>query len=144
MTESKLWANHVSKLRSFGKIERLENVLANGWSDVVYGLRWQTEPTHFGWIELKHLSHWPARAQTLVRLPHFTVDQVVFLEGWGRAGVGAWLLAQIADEFVLINWRHARHVQRGLTAQGLLGATAVRGIGAFPVGKVLRELTKTQ
>ena len=45
-----------------------------------------------GWIELKHLPRFPARAGTPVRVPHFTREQRGWLRRRWRAGGHAYLL----------------------------------------------------
>lgn len=142
MSESDFWVDHVSNLKQFGKAKRLEDLLDKGTADVVYCLQWFDEPSRMGWVELKRLSEWPKRTTTIVRLPHYTPDQATFLETWGRAGAGAFLLAHIETEFLLFPWAEAKNIQRGLPRGELIAAAVVRSLGKFPLRDVLRCLTK--
>ena len=142
-TESDFWHEHVKALRSFGRVMRLENILDKGTSDVIYNLRWLHEPSRMGWVELKRLPKWPVLPGTNVWLPHYTYEQAFFLEQWGKSGAGAFLLAHIANEFVLVRWDHAVTVQCGVTKSVLLALACVHDYKRFPVAKVLRCLTAT-
>lgn len=139
--ESEFWSDDVSKLKHFGEMDRVEDTLKKGVSDCVYCLQWQRELPRAGWLELKRLLRWP-KPGTLIRLPHYTVEQVNYLERWGTAGMGAFLLAQVADEYLLFRWQHARAVYEGATRQALYTLVAVHGKGAFPTGRMLRALTQ--
>jgi hypothetical protein len=141
--ESEFWRDDVTKLKAFGLIERIEEAMRAGVSDCVYALRWpKSNQSHFGWIELKRLLYWPSRSTSAVRLPHFTLDQVNFLERWGRAGAGAYLLAQVSNEYCLFTWRHVRAIHDGRSRIDFLALCAVHGVGAFPAGRILRCLTE--
>jgi hypothetical protein len=37
-----------------------------------------------GWMELKHVSDYPARDKTPIRMPHYSIDQKEFLEKKGK------------------------------------------------------------
>ena len=143
MTESDFWVDHVSDLKQFGKAKRLEDLLDKGTSDVVYCLRWLQEPPRMGWIELKRLPEWPKRRSTAISLPHYSTEQATFLESWGRAGAGAFLLAHVQDDFLLFPWQEAKRIQRGLLRPAFTAAAVVRSSGRFPLRDVLRCLTRT-
>lgn len=142
MTESDFWTDHVSVLKNFGKLKRLEDLLDKGTPDVVYCLRWLHELPRSGWIELKKLPRWPGE-RTDVRLPHYSVAQAEFLESWGKSGSGAFLLAQIGSEFLLFPWAHAKEIQRGVTRAIMRGMVVAYGSGEFPTRDILRCLTRT-
>lgn len=139
--EALLWRNNVRRLSAFGVIERIEDAIKVGVSDCVYCLRWQDEPPRVGFIELKRLLAWPKRSTTPVRLPHYSNEQVNFLERWGRAGAGAFLLAQVDEDFMLFSWRDARAVFDGLNGARLIEIAAAHGYKQFPHGRILRCLT---
>lgn len=65
-----------------------------------------------GWLELKVLDKWPARAHTKVSVPCFTQQQRVWLTRRYVAGGNVWLLIRIEDDWVLLN---------GFKAADLLG-----------------------
>ena len=139
--ESEFWTENVRRLKAFGEIDRIEDAIKVGVSDCVYCLRWQQEPARFGWIELKRLLRWPVRASTCVWLPHYSLDQANYLVRWGRAGAGAFLLAQIANEFLLFPWAAANEVQEGCTRSRMYELVVCRGVNHFPHGRILRCLT---
>jgi len=56
-----------------------------------------------GWIELKWLEAWPKRADTIVRIPHYTKEQKHFLLSRGRAGGRCWLLLRVAKEIFIFH-----------------------------------------
>lgn len=99
------------------------------------------EEPRAGWMELKVMPKWPKRPTSLVMLPHYTVDQARFLEAWGKVGIGAFILAQIEDEFLLIDWRHANAVQKGVAKSKLQELATLHDV-RFPTAKVLRCLTR--
>lgn len=54
-----------------------------------------------GWIELKWLADWPKRATTTVRIEHFTPQQRVHLARRWEMGGNAYLLLQVAQDWLL-------------------------------------------
>jgi hypothetical protein len=140
--EKDLWHDHVSKLKHFGQAQRIEESLNLGVSDVIYCLRWLEEKPRAGWLELKRRQEWPARSTTPVMLPHYTSDQATFLETWGAAGCGAFLLAHIQDDYLLWHWTAARQLQRGVNTATMFDLAYAHGYQIFPLRDVLRELTK--
>lgn len=140
--EKDLWHDHVNKLKNFGLAQRIEESLALGVSDVVYCLRWLEERPRTGWIELKRLQHWPAKASTKVWLPHYTTDQADFLERWGKAGAGAYLLAHVQEDFLLFPYQYAREIQKGVVTTRLFDVACAHGYQTFPLRDILRELTR--
>ena len=63
-----------------------------------------------GWIELKWLPFWPVRADTIVRIPHYTKEQKHFLLTRGRAGGRCWLLLRVGKEHLLFNYLNTQYV----------------------------------
>ncbi len=142
MTESKFWSDTVRpQLISFGKLKRVEDLIEKGTSDVIYCLKWGKEPARVGWVELKKLPAWPAFGTTTVKLPHYSVEQASFLQSWGRAGAGAFLLAQVSRDYLLWGWEQAHDVQRGMKKNEFIGTALVHAQGAFPTARILRCLT---
>jgi hypothetical protein len=140
--ETKFWQDHVKpNLQHFGRLKRIEDLTEKGVSDVLYCLRWLDEPPRAGWVELKRLREWPVRSSTRIFLPHYSDPQVNFLEAWGRAGMGAFLLAQVSNDFLLFKWQVAKRVQTGLLANEMRGIASVFGRGKFPTRDILRCLT---
>jgi hypothetical protein len=57
-----------------------------------------------GWIELKRLSAWPKRPETVVRIPHYTAEQRAFSRLWAGAGGQSYLLLRVGHkEWLLWN-----------------------------------------
>jgi hypothetical protein len=67
-----------------------------------------------GFVELKIVEKWPERATTILRLPHFTPQQRVWLTRRVRAGGRAFLLLRVGSEWLLFRGdRAAEIVGRG-------------------------------
>ena len=60
-----------------------------------------------GWIELKWVEKWPVRADTPVRLPHFTPQQKLHLRRRWHLGGNAYLLLQVDQDWFLFNGEEA-------------------------------------
>lgn len=57
-----------------------------------------------GWIECKATNQWPARADTVVRLDHdLTQQQRIWLVRWARVNGRAWVMLNIAGEWMLFD-----------------------------------------
>ena len=67
-----------------------------------------------GWIELKWLRQWPAKPETPVRLPHFTLVQKAWITNRAQAGGNIWVMLQCKKEWMI--WD-------GPTACKILGQT---------------------
>lgn len=95
--ESNTWQLLRKLMSQVWDASRHEDVSAKGIPDVSFGSR----GTH-GWIELKFLKDWPKRANTIVKLGHFSLEQKNFLVLRGmqaghcfmllRVGRAEWLL----------------------------------------------------
>lgn len=72
--------------------QAIENALFAGCPDVEF---------IGGWIELKSADSWPARAETPLRLSHFTMEQRHWLRRRVRRGGKAWLLLRVGKEWLL-------------------------------------------
>lgn len=135
MSEAALWAHLRRKLRGRWDAQRHEDILARGVPDVSYGARGVQ-----GWIELKYLDAWPARGG-VVRIPHYTREQRLWLRFRGEAGGRCFLLLRVGREHLLFDWRGAQVV--GEVDYGAHRRTAIRawerGIDA---DELLEELTR--
>ena len=85
--ESSLRSVVVETLREFHAIA-VENPALPGTPDVNYV---------GGWLELKSLDRWPARAATPVRIEHWTPQQRVWHVLRARAGGRSFVLIEIVD-----------------------------------------------
>tara|TARA_R110002167_G_C12707228_1_gene655131 strand:- start:29978 stop:30355 length:378 start_codon:yes stop_codon:yes gene_type:complete len=96
---------------------RVENMLGKGTPDVNYT---------GGWIELKQQDKWPVRASTKVKLNHdLSLEQRIWLSRRERKGGTAWVLLQIARDYMLFTGTVASEVI-GECTQGELKAAAYR------------------
>lgn len=56
-----------------------------------------------GWLELKSLAAWPKRAGTVLKIPHYTPQQRVWIAKHHRAGGLVMILLKVADDWVLLD-----------------------------------------
>lgn len=142
--ETIFWRDTVRpSLVDFGFLHRIENAVDVGTPDVSACLHRGDLRYRSSWIELKHAHEWPKRERTSFRFKHFTVDQANFLHDWDSYGQKACVLAQVADEYLLVPGCHAKELQCGVTRAQFYKIAAVHGQYRFPVGRILRWLTET-
>lgn len=103
--EGNLWArlrtNMVGKY--WYEATRHEDKFAKGIADVSF-----CQAGAAGWMELKHVSQWPARERTLVRIPHYSDEQKEFLEKKGKGMGNTWLFIQVESDFLLYDHKAAQ------------------------------------
>ncbi len=142
-SESALWDRVRSELGRYGYVGRVENGVEPGWPDVAFSLRVPARRAVSGWLELKHADKWPTRPATPIVLPHLTLEQVLWLEGWTRAGGRAFLLLQVGTWYGLLTPGSARALYaRQLTARDTRGEAVVSG-HVFPTRALVEWLTRT-
>lgn len=56
-----------------------------------------------GWIELKWLRRWPVRADTIVKIEHYTNQQKIFAVRRRRKGGQCWLLLEVREQWLLFD-----------------------------------------
>jgi hypothetical protein len=110
----------------------VENVAWPGYPDVEYV---------GGVIELKQIPAWPKRADTIVRVEHFTQAQRTFLDDRGRAGDRTWVLLVVGREWLLFHGRGAA-LRLGYGTQEDLREWAVRAWLRRPSEDELLEAIK--
>lgn len=66
-------------------------------------------------MELKHLLEMPKKEDTVVRIPHYTDEQRLWLRSRGESGGYAWLFVQVGRSYFLFDWREAQQVGTELT-----------------------------
>lgn len=86
---------------------RIENQVELGTPDVTY-CNWG----HGGWVELKHVSKYPAREATPIRFKRFTLEQVACIEAFGKGQHYSWLLVQVGADHYLFHWKVVRELQK--------------------------------
>lgn len=101
----------VKELRSLHAVA-IENMTSSGVPDINY-----TD----GWIELKHLSKFPKRPSTPVRIPHFTDVQRLWLTTREKRGGKTWLLLQCGREWFLFTGTVAAEYVGNVTRAELQG-----------------------
>ncbi len=55
------------------------------------------------WIELKKITLWPKRAETIVQVPHFVPQQRIWLKQRALCGGNVWVLLQVGKEWILFH-----------------------------------------
>lgn len=83
-----------------------------------------------GWIELKQLVDWPKKRKTIVRVPHFTPQQRVWLLRRQLAGARAWVLLRVGEnastEWILLAGQDAAKQLGRCTREMLYGMMLAR------------------
>jgi hypothetical protein len=98
-----------------------------------------------GNIELKHIDAWPARADTVVPLPHYTPRQ----RNWHRirlsAGGRVYVLLEVMrphPTYMLFHADWARqHLGLTATREHCMAAALVFQVGKFPTDFIIEALT---
>ena len=94
-----------------------------------------------GWIELKWLEAWPKRADTIVRIPHYTKEQKHFLLTRGRAGGHCWLLLRVGRHHLLFNNERVQDVGSS-NYPWLRAAATLEADGRIDFEQLTRILTR--
>lgn len=116
MSESRQRGVVVRALRPLDAMS-VENRVYPGTPDVNY---------REGWVELKWLPRWPRNCDSApVKIDHFTPQQRVWLKRRWRAGGHAWLLLQVARQWLLFNGETAAQIV-GRVDRSMLVARAHR------------------
>ena len=92
MSERSLRGNVVAALKPLHAVP-VENPVWPGTPDVSYA---------GGWIELKQVEQWPARAETVLKIDHYTPQQRIFAVKERRAGGACWMLLQVGRRELLL------------------------------------------
>ena len=103
-SESSMRSRVVRALRSLDAMA-VENAVQPGTPDIEY---------IGGWIELKSVASWPARPDTPLRVPHFTVIQRLWITVRCKKGGVAWVLLRVGREWLLLP---------GIVAASMLGSS---------------------
>lgn len=89
-----------------------------------------------GWVELKTYDSWPRDPDAPLAFHDLKPTQVNWAIRRGRKQRRVWFLVAVADDWLLISWKHARKLGR-LTRSELLEAADLAG--PFPIP---RSITK--
>lgn len=140
MSERALWEYLRPRLNCFGRSVRVENAIDVGTPDVCYRLSIDGSPVVTGWLELKHVDTWPARAATPVHVRSLTIDQVIWHESWWPGA--CFVLLQVDRSYFLMSGGEIRGLYDGWTRTEL-GARALRSWSRqLAVPALVRELVK--
>lgn len=93
---------------------RIENYCSAGTPDIEYIQ---------GWLELKEMPGWPIDPQWHLRIPHFTIEQRLFLRKRCYYGGNAHLLLKVGAEWLLIRGDKACDIIGSSTADELRAAS---------------------
>lgn len=75
------------------------------------------------WVEIKYLPTFPVRANTPVKIKHYTPEQRLWLRKRGQAGGQAWLFVRVGAEWFLFDHEAAQLVTGWTAEQWRTGAT---------------------
>lgn len=117
--ENSFWrtlSKNMNACKGWRESTRHEDKLQLGIADVSF----VNNDGRHGWIELKRLREWPKRESTIVRLPHFTDHQRIWLRRKGEAGGNVWLLVKIERDVLLFDWETAYVHVGGITKQEMI------------------------
>ncbi len=109
MSENSFWrtlATNMARCKGWREATRHEDKLQLGIAD----LSFVSKNGLHGWMELKKVHEWPKRDSTIVRIPHYTDHQRIWLKKKGEAGGNVWLLVKISRDVLLFDWKVAQHV----------------------------------
>jgi len=129
--ESKFWVELRDVMKYLWDAQRHEDQDV-GVPDISYCM----ERGHDGWIELKCLSAWPKRRTTVVRLPHFTAEQRLWLLKRGKMGSAVFVFLKTPPIYEGTNKhyllfgrdtiRHLGHMmKKEMTAEALYSSPAL-------------------
>jgi len=106
LPEQKLYDWLVRKVGHRAMLERVENRVKKDTPDLYFSVK-ATPATDdrplTGWIELKSLDAFPAKATTTVKLPHWTNGQRYWAIRHKTHGGNTWLVVQVGDEVFVFN-----------------------------------------
>jgi hypothetical protein len=118
-------------------LERVENRVNVGTPDVNYAL---LAGRGEGWIELKHLDAWPARAETIVRLDHVTTQQRNWWRERARAGGNVFVMLRVGHTYAVFRGEVAADVLGTSTAAELQSRASLWHTGEFPTAQLFTLL----
>lgn len=137
MNEAQYWGKVVGPaLRSVpnSHVARIENAAAVGTPDV-HACVWQTD----FWLELKSVVWPPKKPGSVLRLPHYTREQRLWIRNRGKAGGRVYLLLRViypTTEHMLFNWPEAVKYVGNVPLTELRDASVVCAGPAFPTDPI--------
>jgi hypothetical protein len=143
MSEANLRRRVLDGLRHEGAdVQRHEDMYSAGIPDLSYALRGID-----GWLELKHVKAWPARASSLVRLdknPTKFLRQLLWLRRRALyGGSRCYVFAQVQASYLLLAQRAFADptlLAGGLPAESLRLLACAAWEGSLPTDELAKEL----
>lgn len=110
LPEQRLYDWLKRKIGHVAMLERVENRVKKDTPDLYFatghGQALRPRPLQ-GWIELKVLEKFPARATTPVKIPHWTTGQRYWAIRHRAMGGYTWLVVQVEDHIFVFNGAEA-------------------------------------
>ena len=105
--EHQMWKTLSKAVGNLWDATRHEDSISRGVPDVSFAA-WGRG----GWLELKVLTKWPIRPDTIISLDHFTPQQKVWLWRRGLYGGNTWFLLRVLskDEWLLYDYTRVREI----------------------------------
>lgn len=145
-SEHGLWSTMQEKVGPFGSLKRVENRCDLGTPDLCAALKLPDgKPRHgvrvyrsaMGWVELKECE-WPKRPETPLLIDKLTLDQVLWQEGWEKAGGRVMTLIQADRDYLVVPPAVLRQIyRRGMTRYHLLDY--IIGSNVFPTAAFIKR-----
>lgn len=120
-SEHTLWLALRGRKPRDAVFQRVENRVDIGTPDVCCCIDSTT-----AWVELKHVTKWPARKWTQINTG-LTKEQALWHRAWLRAGGHSWILIRVHRTPFLFDAKHARALLDGLTRQQFEAAALAVG-----------------
>ena len=127
--------------------QRHEDRYSIGVPDVSYGIKLYYPPPKApkkvnGWIELKVIESWPKRPGTIVKVPHYEIEQKIWLRERGETGGSCFFFLKVLDtkEYLLFTHITAQSVGR-LTREELENSAIKRWINRINWDSFLEVIT---
>lgn len=111
--EQGLWDKIRNSMGAGWRADRVENKILQGMPDVYFAI----SPQLTGWLELKVLPVMPTRAETPIRIPHYTSYQANWHWTHRDFGTKSWILVKHQDELHVFASRMALALFEGMTAE---------------------------
>lgn len=134
--ENRLKQHIVDKMGTRWDVQSHEDQFSVGIPDLSYGARGIN-----GWIELKRVLSWPKRPDTIVKMEHFTANQVNWLRRRGKKAGHCYLLIQVAAEYFVFSFHEARRVRAGITRQEFSELCILHMVGTLDPDRLLGCVT---
>lgn len=100
MSEKNFWRYVRNGMKNYWKAVRVESSTMSGISDIIYSMNGDRIR---GFIELKYIKSWPKRANTIIRISHFTPSQRLFLSSHEDSAGYCYIFLQVERDYLLFS-----------------------------------------